>query len=71
MAVNETEKIRSRYDRFSKIYDRFETIFENMAISKWRKELLSNLEGRILEVGAGTGKNLQYYNENADVTGRV
>ena len=67
--MNETEKIRNKYDRFSRFYDKFENVFEKRAAAKWRKELLSNLEGNILEIGVGTGKNLQYYGEHAYITG--
>lgn len=35
----------------------------------WRKDLLKNLDGRVLEVGVGTGANLAYYPENVHVTG--
>lgn len=34
----------------------------------WRRELLENLEGEILEVGVGTGINLAYYPPDAHVT---
>jgi len=35
-----------------------------MGISKLRKTLLSNATGRVLEVAAGTGRNLEYYPAN-------
>lgn len=67
--MSDTDKIRNRYDRYSKFYDRFEAIFESKKVSEWRRDILSNLEGEILEVGVGTGKNLQYYGPKAKVTG--
>jgi ubiquinone/menaquinone biosynthesis C-methylase UbiE len=37
--------------------------------SRWRKEALSCLKGRVLDVGVGTGKNLEYYPKGCSVTG--
>ncbi|HEY5674798.1 MAG TPA: class I SAM-dependent methyltransferase [Malonomonas sp.] len=34
---------------------------ERLCLSSWRAELLSNAQGRVLEIGAGTGINLQHY----------
>jgi ubiquinone/menaquinone biosynthesis C-methylase UbiE len=67
--MNETEKIRSRYDRVSKIYDVFEQPMEVMSLKKWRIEVTKDLKGKVLEVGVGTGKNIQYYPDDIDVTG--
>ncbi len=38
-------------------------------LSKWRKELTKEAEGRTLEVGIGTGKNIPYYPDDVEVTG--
>lgn len=65
---DETIKTRKKYDRYSYFYDFFESFGEVMVFKRWRKDLLAKLEGKILEVGVGTGKNLPYYNNNADVT---
>ncbi len=37
--------------------------------SKWRRKLLSEASGKVLEVGIGTGKNIPFYPENLDLTG--
>ncbi|MFQ6089774.1 MAG: class I SAM-dependent methyltransferase [Candidatus Methanofastidiosia archaeon] len=66
-SMKETEKIKKRYNRFSRFYDEFEVLMEFFAFKKWRKNLLENLEGRILEIGVGTGKNLEYYPKNLKV----
>ena len=36
-------------------------------ISRYRKILLSYAQGRVLDVGMGTGENLKYYNANVEV----
>ncbi|MBB6217270.1 ubiquinone/menaquinone biosynthesis C-methylase UbiE [Anaerosolibacter carboniphilus] len=63
-----TEKIRRRYDRVSAIYDIFESPMELMALKKWRLEVMKELSGKVLEVGVGTGKNIEYYPEGLDIT---
>ena len=39
----------------------YERKFATKEIEKYRKELLSNVTGEILEIGIGTGSNLMYY----------
>ncbi|WP_258084234.1 class I SAM-dependent methyltransferase [Thermococcus thermotolerans] len=63
-----TSKIASRYDRFSKVYDLFESPMERRTFSKYRARALSLAEGKVLEIGVGTGKNLPYYPQNVEVT---
>ena len=60
-----TELIKKRYDRISSLFD----VMDHMIRSSWRKSLLENLHGNVLEVGVGTGSNLPYYPENVHVTG--
>lgn len=64
----DTEKIKRRYDRASKIYDILESPMEIMALKKWRIDIMKELRGKILEVGVGTGKNIPYYPEDIDIT---
>ncbi len=45
----------------AKFYDRFMRAAEQAALGRWRAELLQNLAGSVLEVGAGTGANLAHY----------
>lgn len=59
----------SKYNRISAIYDLIEAPVEILLYGKWRKEALSNLKGRVLEAGVGTGRNLEYYPAGAQVTG--
>lgn len=68
--MNETTKIQRRYNRFASIYDWVESPIEKYLFSHLRKEIFKDLKGKVLEIGVGTGKNLQYYNFNkVDYTG--
>ncbi len=57
----DTALVRQRYNRASLMYDVMEWPIERMAFRHWRRALLHDLAGRVLEVGVGTGKNLPYY----------
>lgn len=57
--------IKNRYNRVSSIYD----VMDKMIKSDWRNELISQVQGKVLEVGVGTGANLTYYPSEAEVTG--
>ncbi len=63
------EEVKRRYDRAASLYNFYELPMEIIFFRKWRKELLSNVHGRVLEIGVGTGKNLKYYPNDAEVTG--
>lgn len=52
---------------FAKFYDPFMYRLEKTVLLKKRKRLISGLEGKILEIGSGTGINFPYYNSNAFV----
>lgn len=43
------------------IYDRFMRASEQACLEEWRSELLSDLSGEVLEIGAGTGANVARY----------
>ncbi|MGD9678833.1 MAG: class I SAM-dependent methyltransferase [Vulcanibacillus sp.] len=66
--MDNNEKIRRRYDRASNFYDFFEQPMEIMTLKKWRYEVMKELYGNVLEIGVGTGKNIQYYPDNISVT---
>lgn len=64
-----TRITRSRYDRLAAIYDRMEEGGERSAFRKWRQALWRAVRGpRVLEVGVGTGKNMEFYPAGAQVT---
>lgn len=63
-----TRKTKARYDRIAPLYDLMETLLEMRLFQGYRKETLRDLEGDILEIGVGTGKNLPFYSSMAKVT---
>jgi phosphatidylethanolamine/phosphatidyl-N-methylethanolamine N-methyltransferase len=65
----ETAATQARYDRIAPFYDLMEWATERSAFQAWREDLWSRVApGRVLEVGVGTGKNMSYYPEGAQVT---
>lgn len=63
-----TEFIREKYDKKADKYDRMMAPMERM-MAKWRKKLLSKVNGLVLEAGVGTGANLPFYPEGVTVIG--
>lgn len=63
-----SEKIRKRYNRAARFYDILESPMEMMALREWRIDLMKELEGNILEIGVGTGKNIEYYPDDISIT---
>ena len=53
-------------DSNPKAYDRFLAPMELAWFAKWRRKMLSNLRGHVLDIGSGTGTNLRYYPEEVD-----
>jgi ubiquinone/menaquinone biosynthesis C-methylase UbiE len=43
------------------LYDRALAGTESAGLARWRRGLLAELAGRVLEIGAGTGRNLDHY----------
>ena len=48
---------------FARFYDRLNAPFERRGMAERRTQLLGDLSGEVLEVGAGTGRNLDRYPE--------
>src|SRR3989344_2268819 len=62
-------KSKETYNRIARFYDLHTKLAEKLWFIKWRKKFFTPLKGKILEVGIGTGKNIDYYNKNAKVIG--
>src|SRR5215212_362852 len=59
---------RERYQRISSIYDKMEGLMEQR-FRPWREKLWQFAHGpRILEVGVGTGKNIELWPRDCNVT---
>ena len=64
-----TKLTQSRYERISSIYDLMESFPERRFVPL-RKRVWSMVKGtRVLEVGVGTGKNMDYYPKEVQVIG--
>jgi ubiquinone/menaquinone biosynthesis C-methylase UbiE len=48
---------------FARFYDRLTAGTERAGLGEMRRELLSSAAGRVLELGAGTGHNLEHYTD--------
>ena len=46
---------------FPYLYDRSMARFEKACLKSWRQELLKPAYGEVLELGAGTGANIDHY----------
>jgi ubiquinone/menaquinone biosynthesis C-methylase UbiE len=63
-----TALTRGRYQRISPIYDRLEWLMESR-VKPWREKLWQFVCGpRVLEVGVGTGKNIEFWPPNCRMT---
>lgn len=62
---SETDTIRRRYDRTALFYDWMDT----MIPLKLRRKAVEQATGEVLEVGVGTGANLEFYLPGCQVTG--
>lgn len=67
--MNNTSKIRHRYNRVAPLYDLLDAIMEARMFKAERPAVIQQASGQVLEVGVGTGKNLPLYQDDANVTG--
>ena len=64
-----TALTKARYNRIAPIFDGMELLMERRA-KVWRRRLWDMIRpGKILEVGTGTGKNMAFYPEGAEICG--
>ncbi len=66
---SDSAAIKKRYDRIAPYFEALEAVMEGLFFKNWRKRLWAKVDGyHILEVGVGTGKNFDYYPDNARIT---
>ena len=63
------QEVTARYDRIARFYDLVDKPMDLLGVSRRRRRLLSRASGATLEVGVGTGRNLDLYPDDIDLTG--
>lgn len=64
----ELRRLRAKYEITAWFYDILDFPWE-LQYRRWRPGLLQDVQGRVLEAGVGSGRNLRYYRADASVTG--
>ncbi len=59
--TTETDRVRRRYEKFARTYDRQVRFFERVLFPGGREWVCSRAQGEVLEIAAGTGRNLFFY----------
>ena len=65
----ETERVRRVYVKGSSSYDRQMSFFERILFGDGRAWVCSQARGRVLELAAGTARNLPFYPPEVEITG--
>jgi ubiquinone/menaquinone biosynthesis C-methylase UbiE len=65
----ETERVRRVQDKGARHYDRQISFFERILFGDGRAWVCSQARGRVLELAAGTARNLPFYPEDVQITG--
>ena len=67
--VDETERVRRIWAKMAPKYDGSMGLFEKLLLAGGRQWACSQAEGDVLEIGVGTGRNLEYYPSGVRLTG--
>jgi len=62
-------QIQQTYDKIARAFGRVERSFGRLLLGRLKRKLLTEAQGRILEVALGTGSNLPYYPSNCQIYG--
>src|SRR2546423_6541490 len=65
---NETERVRQTFEREADKYDRQISFFEKVLFGGGREWVCSQARGEVLEIAAGTGRNLAFYPTDIQLT---
>lgn len=60
--------LQKKYKFTAYFYDILDYPWER-TYRKWRPKLVEDFRGKVLEAGVGTGRNLEFYHENVELTG--
>jgi ubiquinone/menaquinone biosynthesis C-methylase UbiE len=66
---NETARVRAIFDKQAPKYDRSMSRFERTLFAGAREKVCAMAEGEVLEIAAGTARNLAHYPEGVSITG--
>jgi ubiquinone/menaquinone biosynthesis C-methylase UbiE len=66
---NETARIRKIFDKQAPKYDRSMARFERALFAGTREKVCAQAEGEVLEIAAGTARNLPHYPSDVTITG--
>jgi ubiquinone/menaquinone biosynthesis C-methylase UbiE len=66
---SETERVRGIMDKQAPTYDRSMARFDRIVFAGNREWVCSKAAGDVLEIAAGTARNLEYYPEDVRLTG--
>lgn len=67
--VAESDRIRRLYEKEAPKYDRQMRFFDWLLFAGGREWVCSQVEGEVLEIAVGTGRNLRHYPEGVKLTG--
>lgn len=68
-AETEQPRVTRRYDRLARVYDLHNEPMELFGLAARRRRLVRLARGSALEVGIGTGRNLEHYQGDVRLTG--
>jgi ubiquinone/menaquinone biosynthesis C-methylase UbiE len=68
MASEHASRVATVYDRVAPLYDWYEAPMDLLGGRARRRRVMEGARGAVLEVGVGTGRNLEYYAADARVT---
>ncbi len=61
VAATETERVRRIWEKLAPRYDKDIAFFERLLFADGRHWVCSQARGEVLEIGVGTGRNLEHY----------
>jgi ubiquinone/menaquinone biosynthesis C-methylase UbiE len=68
-AGDETQRVRAIQDKQAPGYDRSMGFFERLLFAGTREWACSRIQGEVLEIAVGTGRNMPFYPKHVQITG--